>query len=300
VLDLEVALPNGELIHTGAPVLKNSTGYNLTQLMIGSEGTLGIVTKARLSLVGKPKADASLLVPFSTAEDAVKAVAAILQKQLQPTALEFMEAEAVRYVQDYFGQQSFNLEGVGGHLVIQVDGRDMDSIMNECEEIMQVLEEYGAHEIFFAEDETKKQDIWKIRRNITEAIKTRTVKRGLDSVVPRANMPELINYAKQVGDEYGFQSICFGHAGDGNLHINILKNELSDDFWNNTLPEANEKIFRKIKELGGTLSAEHGVGWVQRRYMDIVFTETELELMKGIKRVFDPNGILNPGKIFPV
>ncbi|MFW5658747.1 MAG: FAD-binding oxidoreductase [Bacteroidota bacterium] len=299
VLGLEVVTPQGEIIRTGAKVLKDATGYNLTQLMVGSEGTLGIITEATLKLLPKPSEDATMLIPFADAEQACEAVSAIFRAGITPSAMEFMEKAAVERAQAYLDVNFYELEGVAGHLIVEIDGNDLEVIMQACEKVAEVVENYGAGEIYFAEDDNKKDQLWRLRRCIGEATKGGTIYKEEDTVVPRAELGALLKFVKEVGDRYGFESICYGHAGDGNLHVNILKNDLSDDFWENTLPDAIREIFQFVKSKGGTISGEHGIGWVQKRYLDIVFSDVEMELQRQIKRVFDPHNILNPGKILP-
>lgn len=299
VLNLEVVLPSGEIIWTGANVLKNSTGYNLTQLMVGSEGTLGIITKAVFNLIPYPKQDLLMLVPFYAAEEACEAVAAIFQAGVTPSGLEFMERNALLWGAQHLGDDSFVIaDDVQAHLLIEVDGNNADVLFKECEIIYSVLENYQCGEILFAEDATQKDKLWKIRRVVGEAVKNKSIYKEEDTVVPRAKLPQLLKGVKQIGNEYGFESVCYGHAGDGNLHVNIIKGSMSDDDWNNKLSEGIRKIFQLCIGLGGTISGEHGIGLVQKSYMDIPFSKVELDLQKQIKRVFDPNGILNPGKIF--
>jgi len=300
VLNLEVVLPNGEIIQTGANVLKNATGYNLTQLMVGSEGTLGIVTKIVLRLIPYPRFDKTMLVPFQSADKACEAVSAIFHAGITPSGLEFMEKDALQWAADFTGITSLPLgHDIEAHLLIEVDGNDEDVIMRECEKISGILESFHPLEILLAETAAQKEQLWALRRKVAEAVKARSVYKEEDTVVPRAELPELLAGVKKIGKEYGFHSVCYGHAGDGNLHINILKNKLSDSVWNEKLPLAIQKIFILVKRLGGTLSGEHGIGLVQRNYMPIQFSPVELQLMKQIKNVFDPNHILNPGKIFP-
>ena len=300
VLNLEVVLPNGDVIQTGANTLKNSTGYNLTQLMVGSEGTLGVITKATLKLIPKPSSDILMLVPFTSAENACEAVSAIFRAGITPSALEFMERDAIdwtlRFVDDVILPIDDNVKA---HLLIEVDGNHLDSMMADCEKISEVVQEYGAGEILFADDENQKNQLWKLRRKVGEAVKSNSVYKEEDTVVPRFELPVLLKGVKEIGSRFGFKSVCYGHAGDGNLHINIIKGELSDDKWNNDLPIAIKEIFELCVKLGGTLSGEHGIGLVQKNYMSIAFTNIELDLMRSIKKVFDPKGILNPGKMFP-
>ena len=299
VLNLEVVLANGEIIWTGANTLKNSTGYNLTQLMVGSEGTLGIITKAVLKLLPLPKHNLLLLAPFASAEKACEAVSAVFRAGITPSAMEFMEREAIEYTLQFVPDVQVNLEGVEAHLLIEVDGSNVESLMLDCETISTVLMEHECGEILFAEDHNQKEALWKVRRKVGEAVKSHSIYKEEDTVVPRFELPKLLREVKAIGKRYGFRSVCYGHAGDGNLHINILKDEMSDEQWDNTLPKAIREIFELTVTLGGTLSGEHGIGWVQKNYMDIAFNEVQLNLMKKIKEAFDPNGILNPGKIFP-
>lgn len=300
VLNLEVVLPNGEIINTGANTLKNSTGYNITQLMVGSEGTLGIVTKAILKLIPLPKFNKLILVPFSSAVDACSSVASIFKAGVIPSALEFMDRKAVdftiKYIEEAHLEMSENTEAL---LLIEVDGNQPDQLMNEIQKIIDVVETHNCDEnILFAEDEAQKEQLWFIRRRIGEAVKVNSIYKEEDTVVPRFKLPDLLSGVKQIGDKYGFESICYGHAGDGNLHVNIIKGELSDLQWKNELTKAIREIFTLTVSLGGTISGEHGIGWVQKNYMDIAFNEIELNLMRDIKKVFDPKNIMNPSKIF--
>lgn len=299
VLNLEVVLPTGEIMWTGANVLKNATGYNLTQLIVGSEGTLAVVTKIVLRLIPHPTHNLLMLVPFFSARKACEAVSAIFNAGYTPSGLEFMERDALIWTEKFLGESVVPIAGNhAAHLLIEVDGFDPDQLMNDCTGIMQVLEDFETDEILFAESQTQKDALWKLRRSVGEAVKSQSVYKEEDTVVPRFALPELLDHVKRIGQNYGFTSVCYGHAGDGNLHVNILKGELSDAQWNQELPEAIREIFTEVVRLGGTLSGEHGIGLVQKPYMDIAFSEKSLDLMREIKRVFDPKGILNPGKIF--
>lgn len=298
VLNLEVVLPNGEIIWTGANTLKNSTGYNLTQLMVGSEGTLGVITKAVLKLVPLPKYNLLMLVPFYSAEKACEAVSAIFRAGITPSALEFMERDAIDWTLRFVSDINVPVEeSIQAHLLIEVDGNYIETLMSDCEKISDVVSQFDCGEILFAEDETQKAQLWKLRRKVAEAVKSNSVYKEEDTVVPRYELPRLLSGVKAIGNKYGFKSVCYGHAGDGNLHINIIKGDLSDDLWNNDLPKAIREIFELCVKLGGTLSGEHGIGLVQKSYMDIVFSDSELNIMRNIKNVFDPNHIMNPGKV---
>lgn len=301
VLNLQLVLPTGEIIWTGANVLKNATGYNLTQLVVGSEGTLGIVTKIVLRLIPLPKHDLLMLVPFRSAENACAAVSAIFRAGYTPSAMEFMERDALDWVSKFLDTSSVQIpEDVQAHLLIEVDGNNMDVLMQEMEGISAIVQQFECGEILFADDAQQKAELWKMRRRVGEAVKSHSIYKEEDTVVPRAELPVLLKGVKDIGKKYGFHSVCYGHAGDGNLHVNIIKGDLTDEQWNGSLKDGIREIFALTKELGGTLSGEHGIGLVQKEYMAIVFDETQMRLMKEIKKIFDPNNILNPGKIFPV
>jgi glycolate oxidase len=298
VLNLEIVLPNGDIIWTGANTLKNATGYNLTQLIVGSEGTLAVVTQIVLKLIPYPTENLLMLVPFEVAEDAAAAVNKIMLAGHNPSALEFMEKDALVCAINYLGSNIVIPENIQAHLLIEVDGNDRAVLFKEMEHIALLMETFRTGELLFAEDSEQKNELWRLRRVVGEAVKHGSVYKEEDTVVPRAYLPELLNIVKQTGDKYGFKSVCYGHAGDGNLHVNIVKGDLSDAFWNETLPEAIREIFQYVHSVKGTISGEHGIGYVQRPYMNIVFNENQMGLMQQIKQVFDPKGILNPGKIF--
>ncbi|OYU82039.1 MAG: FAD-binding oxidoreductase [Flavobacterium sp. BFFFF1] len=300
VLNLEIVLPTGEIIWTGANTLKNSTGYNLTQLMVGSEGTLGIVTKIVLKLIPLPSNNVLMLVPFYNAEEACEAVSAIFRAGITPSALEFMERDAIDWALRFVEGLSVVVEdNVQAHLLIEVDGNHPDILFAEAEKIMGVVEKFQIDEVLFADSEDQKNALWKMRRSIAEAVKSNSVYKEEDTVVPRYELPKLLHGIKAIGNKYGFKSVCYGHAGDGNLHVNIIKSNMSDEHWKTEVPKGIREIFELTVSLKGTLSGEHGIGYVQKNYMDIAFSETHLNLMRHIKSVFDPNHILNPGKIFP-
>ncbi len=299
VLNLEVVLPNGEIIWTGANTLKNSTGYNLTQLIVGSEGTLAVVTKIVLKLLPYPKFNNVMLAPFKSMDDASAAVSAVFRAGIIPSCIEFMERDAVEYVMKFLGDVTIPLAtDTQATLLIEVDGNDLEIIQKDCEKIYEVLSQFEVGEILFADSEAQKNDLWRMRRNIAYAVKKTNMTVEEDTVVPRADLPELLKHIKEVGKKWNFRSVCYGHAGDGNVHVRILKDELTDDYWKNEVPKGIREIFEKVVALGGTISGEHGIGWIQIPYMDIKFREVQLQLMRDIKKVFDPNNILNPGKIF--
>lgn len=300
VLNLEVVLPNGEIIWTGANTLKNSTGYNLTQLMVGSEGTLGIITKTVLKLIPQNRHNILMLVPFYKASQACEAVSAIFRAGIVPSALEFMERDAIDWTLKFVDNLNVTVkDSIEAHLLIEVDGNYPDILMIEAEKILSVVEVFEIDEVLFADTDDQKNALWKMRRSVAEAVKSNSVYKEEDTVVPRYELPKLLNGVKSIGKKYGFESVCYGHAGDGNLHINIIKGNMSDGNWITEVPKGIRELFELTVALKGTLSGEHGIGYVQREYMNIAFSEVHLSLMKQIKKAFDPNGILNPGKIFP-
>ncbi len=304
VINMEVVLPSGEIIWTAANVLKNSTGYNLTQLMCGSEGTLGIITKIVFKLRGLPQKTVLMMIPFVTNEEACKAIASIFTSGVVPSGVEFFEREAAEKTFEYCEKVLFSpvttklSEGMDAYLLCELDGNDEELLMRDAERVMAVVEKFQCGEILFAESVAQKEELWKIRKNISPAVNWHTLTKSDDVVVPRSNLPKLISGIKEIGKRYGFNTVCFGHLGDGNLHVNILKENISDERWENEIPEGIGEIFKLTVSLGGTLSGEHGIGIAKRPYMQLAMSEVNLNLMRGIKKVFDPNGILNPGKIF--
>lgn len=299
VLNLQVVLPNGEIIWTGANVLKNSTGYNLTQLMIGSEGTLGIVTKIVLKLIPLPKYDLLMLVPFKSLVKAGEAVSAIFRAGFVPSGLELVEVEALQIVSAFVKNTTIPIhDDTAAHLIIEVDGNNMDVLMQDMEAISELMMRYEAGDILFADDAQQKAELWRMRRAVAEAVKIYGYTIEEDTVVPRAELPALIKGVKELGRQYNFHAVCYGHAGDGNLHIRIKKAGIENSQDDPEVIAGISALFQLVHSLGGTISGEHGIGLIQKRYLDIVFNDTQLALMRGIKKVFDPNNVLNAGKIF--
>ena len=300
ILNLEVVLPTGEIIYTGVNTLKNSTGYHLTQLMIGSEGTLGIVTKIIVKLIPLPAHNLLMLVPFRHTEEACQAVSEIFKAGYIPSALEFMERDALGWVSKHVQSTVVKLEDdIQAHLLIEVDGNNVEVLMKDMEAIGEVVSRFDISEILFAESQAQKDELWKLRRKINEAVKATAISKEQDTVVQRAELPQLIKGIKEIGARYHFRSVCYGHAGDGNLHTRIIKDNMPEELWNGEhIKKAIAEIFTLCKKLGGTISGEHGIGLVQKEYMGIMFGQKEIDLQKGIKKLFDPNLILNPGKIF--
>ena len=299
VLNLEVVLPTGEIIWTGSNVLKNSTGYNLTQLIVGSEGTLGIVTKIVLKLIPLPKYDLLMLVPFRSLEKAGAAVSAIFKAGFTPSAMELIEVNALRITSDFMGSSAIPVtDDTEAHLIIEMDGNHLDTLMIEMESISEIVAGFDCGEVYFADDAQQKNELWKLRRKVAEAVKIAGYTIEEDTVVPRALLPELIRGVKDLANKNGFSVACYGHAGDGNLHIRVKIpgkiNSYNDPFVIAILRD----LFKVVHGLGGTISGEHGIGLIQKSYLDIVIDQTRISIMKGIKKIFDPNNILNVGKIF--
>jgi len=297
VLALEAVLPTGALVRAGAGVLKNVTGYNLAQLLIGSEGTLAVITKILVRLIPLPRFRRVLLVPFGSLESAAEAVAGIFQAGITPSALEFMERAAVQAAEERQGKR-FPSHEAEAQLLVEVDGNHEASLDADCAAIAQVVERAGASDVLLADDARKVADVWALRRGIGEAVKGISPYREEDTVVPRARLPELVRGVKEICRRYGITSVCYGHAGDGNVHVNLLKEAMADSAWNASIESAVRGIFRLTVALGGTISGEHGIGYSQKPYLPIALGEEEIALMKAIKRAIDPAGILKPGKIF--
>jgi glycolate oxidase len=284
VLNLEIVLASGEVMWTGANTLKNST-----------EGTLAVVTKIVLKLLPHPQFNLLLLAPFNDPADAVAAVSAIYQAGVLPSALEFMEDGCVAYAARYVGIEPLSKKH---QLLIEVDGNDLNILHKDCETIAQVLQNFNVDDIFFADSEAQKNDLWRLRRNAGGAVLALAqIKLSEDAVVPRAQLPELLRGVKNIGQTYNVDTLSLGHLGDGNLHIYIYSDDEPDAAWKIRSIEAKRAVFELVKSLNGMLSAEHGVGYAQVEFLDIFLGETHRQILRGIKNVFDPNGILNPHKI---
>lgn len=237
-----------------------------------------------------------MLAAFDNADDAAKTVNEILKAGFLPAGIELMEKSGIDIV---LSQKQLNFpqtEKDQYYLLIVLEGNDVESLMQEAERMYPFLEDQGAINVYLPNNADMAQDWWTARRSIGELVKIQSIYKEEDTVVPRSYLPQLLKHVKSVGEKYGFRSVCYGHAGDGNLHINILKDTLTDEQWSTDVPKGITEIFEFCKEVGGTISGEHGVGYVQKDYLSIVMTKKHMEIMNGIKRVFDPNGILNPGK----
>jgi glycolate oxidase len=298
VLGLQFVTPTGEIIDAGARTIKNVTGYNLSQLIVGSEGTLGIVTKIIFKIISLPKFKKVILIAFDSVENCITSVAEFYKSGIVPSALEFLTKDAVKAAEVHLGKP-FPNSGADAQLLVELDGNNETVMNDEVEKIAELAEKFGAVDIILAEDRQKMEDLWALRRSVGEAVKSISTYKEEDTVVPRNKMPELAKGIKGISEKYGITIIFYGHAGDGNLHVNILKKDLSDETWETIVDKAVREIFTLTVSLGGMISGEHGIGFSQKEYLPIALSKEQIELMKKIKKVFDPKNILNPGKIFP-
>ena len=300
VLNLEIVLPNGEVLWTGANTLKNSTGYNLTQLITGSEGTLAVVTKIVLKLIPYPPFNLLMLALFQKAEDACAVVADIFKSGVIPSSLEFMDRDTIDYAIRYVGSSPFAISpDYEALLLIEVDGNNIEVLHQDCEKISNVLTQFNVGDILFADNEAQKNELWKLRRNAANAITTLAYAMVTeDTVVPRTKLPELLRGVKKIGAELGLKTSNMGHIGDGNIHFSIISDEPTTEDWRLKSIEGKREIYKLVKSLGGMLSAEHGIGYLQKPFMGLFFKENHLAILRGIKKAFDPKGILNPSKVF--
>ncbi len=296
ILGLEVVLPTGEIITTGSRVMKNVVGYDLTRLIIGSEGTLGIATKIIIKLIPLPPNRRILQAIFSKSEQATQAVASIIKNRIIPSTIEFMDQASINAVEDYLQI------GLPRHsqalLVIEIDGHS-HQVEKDSYRIEDICLKLGAEKVVIAENQKEEEEIWKVRRSVSPAIaRVRNTKINEDIVVPRSKIPELISYAQELSKTLEVIIICFGHAGDGNIHVNFMYNK-EDEEESKRTHVAVDKLFDKVLALGGSISGEHGIGFMKSPYLTRELSPQTIEIMKRIKKTFDPNNILNPGKIFP-
>lgn len=297
VLALEVVLPTGEVVHTGSKAVKNVVGYDLTQLLVGSEGTLAIVTQITLRLVPKPPAQATLLGLFAGVDAAVDAVSALIRLRAVPAAIELVDADSLDAVHEYLGQTVVPREAKAA-LVVEVDG-SASAVVDEIDRVAQGCAEAGAVGIVRAETSSEREQIWSLRRQLSLALRaTGRLKINHDVVVPRGRVPQLFAAVAEIKRQYALRIACFGHAGDGNIHVNIMVDR-NDPAELARARQAERTLFERVVALEGSITGEHGIGFSKAKYLGIELSDAEIALMKRIKRAFDPNGILNPGKIFP-
>ncbi len=300
---MTVVLPTGEIVNFGSNVKKTSTGYSLLNLMIGSEGTLGIITELTLKLVPAPKEVISLIVPFEDLNACIGAVPKVLLSGLNPQALEFMEKDIVRMSENYLDKKEVFprvIDGVeaGAYLLISFDGDSMDELEEISEKASEILFEEGAIDILVADTPELKKNAWAARGSFLEAIQADTTELDeCDVVVPISNIASYLEYVNSLQDKYGVRIRSFGHAGDGNLHIYVCRDELGQEEWEEKCKAAMDDMYAEADRIGGLVSGEHGIGHAKQEYLEKCVGPVEIEIMKNIKKVFDPNLILNPGKV---
>ena len=294
---LTVVLPNGEIVELGAKVAKNSSGYSLKDLVIGSEGTLAIITQATLKLVPLPKVSVSLLVPFPDMKSAIEAVPKIIRSKVTPTAIEYMSRDTILFSESYLGKKFPDTKN-DAYILLTFDGNTDQQIDSDMKTVADLCLDIGALDVYIVDTEERKKSVWSARGAFLEAIKASTTEMDeCDVVVPGSKVDEFIKYTHQLADEIGVRIPSFGHAGDGNLHVYICRDDLGDAEWEKTLTVCFDKMYQKAQELGGLVSGEHGIGHAKKGYLHRQYGDTPMNLMRGIKQVFDPKNILNPGKI---
>lgn len=298
VLGLEAVLADGSVVRTGGENRKDVTGYNLTQLLVGSEGTLAVLTAATLRLLALPRASLTLLAPFSELEEAAAAVEALFRRGHDPAACELLDENALLAVSREV-ELPPALRDRKAVLLLELDGREQEEVLEAAASLEELLSELGAGETLAAQDPADQRRLWQIRRKVGEAVRSRGPVRDADTVVPRSKLAELVHTARRVAREHDLAVTCFGHAGDGNLHVLLLAAQGDGPSWRQRRKAAEAELFRRVVELGGTISAEHGIGWTQREHVPLALSPPLLELMRRVKSAFDPKGILNPGKVFP-
>ena len=300
VTGLEVVTPTGEIVQLGGKRVKDVTGYDLVNLMIGSEGTLGVFTKIILKLLPVPKASVDLLCLFKTVDEAIRAVPQVMTKSgIIPAAVEFMDRSAFRGACEYLNE-TIPYQEAEAMLLITVDGASAEDVERDYDHAGEVMMGAGAFEIYVADNRTTSERIWRIRRNISEYFNLFSRHQSNeDIVVPMSKIPELSRGLRDLSARYDVMMPCFGHAGDGNMHVRVVMNpKWTMEVWNATLPQILAELYTLTASLGGTISGEHGIGHKRKKYMPLVVSEAHMNLMRAVKRAFDPNNILNPGKIF--
>lgn len=294
---LTVVMPNGEIVKLGAKVAKNSSGYSLKDLVVGSEGTLCIITEAVLDLLPLPKYSISLLVPFADMKSAIEAVPKIFRSKVTPTAIEYMSRDTILFAEDYLGKK-FPDKKNEAYILLTFDGNSEAQVNDDMQTVAELCLDIGAVDAYIVDTEERKKSVWSARGAFLEAIKASTTEMDeCDVVVPINKIDEFIRFTHSLAIESGVRIPSFGHAGDGNLHIYICRDQLSDEEWKAVLKECFDKMYKKADELGGLVSGEHGIGFAKKDYLKEQLGDVTIDIMKGIKRVFDEKNILNPEKV---
>jgi len=297
VLALECVMPDGRVMRTGGKLRKDVAGYNLTQLLVGSEGTLAVVTEVTVRLIPLPRFRRLVFAPFGDLDAAARGIGAIYRARITPSALELMERSALRAAQDHLGREVPHADAEAT-ILVEVDGTDEASVEADLARVGEVLTEAGALDAVLADTPAKEKDLWRVRRCIGEAVKKIASYVECDTAVPPSRVPDLIRGVRAVAAKFGIRQITYGHAGDGNLHVNVLSDVADPVHRERVLRPAIEAIFDVATSLGGTITGEHGVGCVQSRYLPKCRDATAMAAMKAVKDAWDPLGILNPGKVF--
>ena len=297
VRSLTVVMPNGEILTLGATVAKNSSGYSLKDLVIGSEGTLCVICEATLKLVPLPKVSVSLLVPFKDMKSAIESVPKIITTKVIPTAIEYMSRDTILFSESYLGKRFPDTKN-DAYILLTFDGNTEEQVAADMKTVADLCLEIGALDAYIVDTEERKKAVWSARGAFLEAIKASTSEMDeCDVVVPVNKVDEFIKYTHTLADEFKVRIPSFGHAGDGNLHVYICRDELSDEAWKTTLEAIFDRMYTKAEEIGGLVSGEHGIGYAKKEFLKKQYGETPIALMQGIKKVFDPKNILNPGKV---
>lgn len=297
VLGMEVVLADGSVIDLGGKCVKTSSGYSLLDLMIGSEGTLGFLTKLTVKLVPQPKVNLSLLLPFNDLDVCIGAVPAVLSCGCEPTAVEFMEREVIACAETYLGKQ-FPDTTANAYLLVRLDGASVEALKPSMDLLTDLALNIGAKDVLLADTEERKEGLWDARGAFLEAIKNSTpVMDECDVVIPRNMIPAFVHKSVEIAKETGVRICSFGHAGDGNLHIYACKDNIDDAAWDVAVAKVMEELYIMAHKLGGEVSGEHGIGHAKKIFLAESIGKTQIHLMRRIKSVFDPKGILNPGKV---
>ena len=297
VRSLTVVLPNGEIQTLGAAVAKNSSGYSLKDLIIGSEGTLAIICEAVLKLVPLPKVSLSLLVPFPDMKSAIESVPQIIRSKIIPTAIEYMSRDTILFSESYLGKKFPDTKN-DAYILLTFDGNSQQQVEQDLSVVADLCLNIGALDAYIVDTEERKKSVWSARGAFLEAIKASTTEMDeCDVVVPGNQVDTFIKYTHELAKEFNVRIPSFGHAGDGNLHVYICRDELGEEAWQQTLAAIFDRMYEKSVELGGLVSGEHGIGYAKKDFLKRQYGETPIALMQGIKQVFDPKQILNPGKV---
>ena len=297
VLGLEAVLPTGEIVETGGKVVKNVVGYDLTHLLVGSEGTLAIITKIILRLVPKPPVQSTVRATFRSVREAANAVTEIIRERVVPAALELIDRDSLDAVARYLGVRALAPQGTGALLLLEVDGL-AEAVAEEAARVERACRRAGATELLRARDDAERQELWRVRREISPSLKTiAALKFNHDVVVPKGRIPQLFELVERIKSKYRLRIPCFGHAGDGNIHVNIMVDDVEEEI--RRAHQAERTLLEGVVELEGSITGEHGIGMTKSQFLAIELSAEEIALMKRVKQAFDPLGILNPGKIFP-